>query len=102
MAITLFKSGAVEKLFFKPSDQPEAEWQEVTCTSNSIVVEKWADDMADAWIEALRPEPMQFTFTLRGGRKAHIRLLQSFGVLKKPRCTYKTIRRDCAKRNKWE
>lgn len=42
----------------------------------------------------------EFTCNVNVRYKSHIRLLQELGILKAPKCTYKTIRRDCAKRNR--
>ncbi len=41
-----------------------------------------------------------FTFTFHIRRHNPIILMQAFGFLKKPKTTYKTTRRGCAKKNK--
>ncbi len=43
---------------------------------------------------------LSFTFRVNIRHKTTVRIGQLFGVLKKPKCTYRTIRRDCAKRNR--
>lgn len=41
---------------------------------------------------------VSLSFTMK--KRDRIRLLQYFNILDKPKCTYKTIRRECAKRNR--
>ena len=83
------------KVFIKPKDQPEAEWQELVgpIIRDSITIAEEAPD--PYW-----PTHLQFTATFRISRKNRIRLFKSIGLMKRPRLTYKTIKRDCAKRNK--
>ena len=83
------------KVFIKPVDQPEVDWQEIVgeVVSDSITIREDVPDMNF-------PTTLKFTATLRTSRKNRIRLLKSVGLMKRPRLTYKTIRRDCAKRNK--
>ena len=83
------------KLFIKPVSQPEADWQELVgaIVSESITISENRPD-------ASRPTILNFTATLNINRKNRIRFLKSVGFMKRPRRTYKTIRRDCAKRNR--
>ena len=39
------------------------------------------------------------TFTISSSKKHRIRLFQYVGFLKKPKTTYRTIKKNCAKRN---
>lgn len=44
---------------------------------------------------------LSFTWRIKPfSKKKQIEIMQFFGRLKKPKCTYKTIKRDCAKRNR--
>lgn len=85
----------IEKIFLKPIGQPERDWQEIVgeVVSDSITIREDVPDMNF-------PTRLNFVATLSISRKNYIRLLKSAGLMKRPRCTYKTIRRDCAKRNK--
>ena len=83
------------KIFLKPIGQPEMDWQEIVgeVVSDSITIREDAPDMNF-------PTRLNFTVTLRISRKNRIRLFKSVGLMKRPRCTYKTIKRGCAKRNR--
>lgn len=83
------------KVFIKPFDKPEAGWQELVgdVVRDSITI---AEDAPDPY----QPLHLRFTATFSISRKNRIRLLKSVGLMKRPRLTYKTIRRDCAKRNR--
>ena len=85
----------IGKIFLKPVDQPEIDWQEMVgeIVSDSITIREDVPDMNF-------PTRLNFTATLSISRKNYIRFLKSVGLMKRPRCTYKTIRRNCAKRNK--
>ena len=43
-----------------------------------------------------------FTCSLKNTRKQLRLLRQALGFGKRPKCTYKTVRRDCAKRNRYK
>jgi len=83
------------KVFIKPFDKPESDWKEFVgdIVRDSITI-------TESTPNPYRPTTLNFTATLRISRKNRIRLFKSLGLMKRPRCTYKTIRRDCAKRNK--
>lgn len=83
------------KVFIKPFDKPEAEWQELVgpIIHDSITITEKAPD-------PYQPTHLKFSVTFRISRKNRIRLFKSIGLMKQPRLTYKTIKRDCAKRNK--
>lgn len=85
----------IGKIFLKPVDQPEMDWQEMVgeVVSDSITIREDVPDMKF-------PTRLNFTATLNISRNNFIRILKSIGLMKRPRCTYKTIRRYCAKRNK--
>ena len=63
--------------------------------STSLAVEK---DAADG--RAIHTVGGVFNFKITVSRKKVLRLLQFLGFMKPPRYTYKTIKRDCAKRNR--
>ena len=65
----------------------------VEIVSISTAIEK---DAADDRFVA----PVKFHFAITVSRKKVIRLLQITGLMKPPRYTYKTIKRNCAKRNR--
>ena len=85
----------IGKIFLKPVDHPEMDLQEMVgkVVSDSITIRENVPDMKF-------PTRINFIATLNISRNNFIRLLKSVGLMKRPRCTYKTIRRDCAKRNK--
>ena len=83
------------KVFIKPFDKPEADWQEFV---GDIVRDSIA--ITESTPNPHSPTTLNFTATLRISRKNRIRLFKSVGLMKRPRCTHKTIKRDCAKRNK--
>lgn len=82
-------------IFLKPIGQPEMDWQEIVghVVSDSITIREDVPDMNF-------PTRLNFTATFSISRKNFIRLLKSVGLMKRPRLTYKTIKRDCAKRNR--
>lgn len=94
MATTLAPTFGPGKIFIKASD--DNEWKEIgAVVSDGISLSSDSDDNQRLF------EPMgefSFTFTMR--KRTRIRMLQQCGILDKPKCTYKTIRRDCAKRNR--
>jgi len=47
-----------------------------------------------------RPITISFTGELPTGHKQRTEWMKFLGILKRPRCTFKTIRRDCAKKNR--
>lgn len=83
------------KVFIKPVNQPEADWQEVV---DSVVRDSLT--ISESEPVGYNPTTIKFTATLHISRKNRIRLFKSIGLMKRPRLTYKTIKRDCAKRNK--
>lgn len=90
----------VQKLYLKP--EGAFEWQEIgTKVSDSISL----GEMETEFVKDKAPNigHFQITFRLRPwNKKKRIQIGQFLGFLKSPRCTYKTIKRDCAKRNKYK
>lgn len=87
MEETLFNPQAV-KLFLRRTDAPEAEpWQELTAGVCQLgPFEESETPTGHAFTSTLR-----CTLTLRPlGRKTFVRLMQTAGVMRRPRCTYKT------------
>ena len=83
------------RVFIKSSDCPDSDWQELTGTmvSNSITVSEYEPD-------PFLPTTLNFTATVHVSRKDSIRMCQAFGAIKRPHLTYKTHKRNCAKRNR--
>lgn len=83
------------KCYIKRADNSLADWNELvgTVVSDSITI---SDDAPTPF----HPTRLHFTATLNISRKDSIQLLQSVGLMKRPRLTFKTIKRDCAKRNR--
>ena len=95
MAISLANNQKTPSRVFIKSCNTETDWKELvgSIVRDSITV-------SDCVTEPYRPTTLRFTATINISRKNKIKLLKEVGIMKKPRCTYKTIRRDCAKRNK--
>ena len=83
------------KLFIKPIGKPEADWKELVgpIVQDSISI---SEDVPDIY----SPTRIRFTATVRISKKNRIKLLQSVGLMKRPKCTYRTVKRNCAKRNR--
>lgn len=81
-----------EKLLLRKDGATE--WTECGGTSDSIVLAECHQEFC----------PLEFAvkvvFKLRDIRRMTKQLKQLCGYLKRPKCTYKTIKRDCAKRNR--
>ena len=85
------------KLFLKPLGAPEIDWKEV---SGEII----NDSISMSAVKVEPEEPYRFghyrmSFHAKVKRMAMIRFLQTVGFLKAPKCTYRTTKRACAKRN---
>ena len=79
------------KVFISPG--VSCEWQEIgTVNNDSMIVDEQKHRSPFSFGE------VSFTFTMK--KRDRIRILQEFNFLDRPKCTYKTIRRDCAKRNR--
>ena len=86
------------KLFLKPLGAPEIDWKEV---SGELV----NDSISMSAVKFEPEEPYRFghyrvSFHVNVKHMAMIRCLQNLGVLKSPKCTYRTVKRGCAKRNR--
>ena len=96
MTNTLFHTTPV-KLFLKRDGQME--WTELDGAKGDIRLGELNDGSEPA-IENFSAN-YSLTFQMKPlSRRKLIRLRQTFGLLKAPRCTYRTIKRDCAKRNR--
>lgn len=87
-----------ERLFVKPWGVPCEDWQEIGVIegSTTLVVK----DESKAPYDIIYSIPTVFSCAIKFSKKQNVRIMQLFGLLKKPKCTYKTTRRFCAKRNK--
>lgn len=82
------------KIFIKRADV-EGEWKELI---GPIVRESLT--ISESEPVGYNPTTIKFTATLRISRNDRISLLKFVGLMKRPRLTYRTIKRDSAKRNK--
>lgn len=84
------------KIFIKPADKPEVDWKELvgSIVSDSITITREAPD-------PFVPTTLRLVATININHKNRIRLLKSVGLMKRPRLTYETVRRDRAKRNRF-
>lgn len=90
----------LSKIFIKPVDAPDSEYVELGdlrqngAQITTLIMDEM-QDRADIW-----HHPTSFTLQFRIKSPNRKKMLQAFGILKRPKCTYKTIKRDCAKRNR--
>lgn len=94
----LMPGGQPAKVFIKRWGEPNEDWKElgvIKDDSVTLVLNEKDDPGFD-----FRYEVGGFEFTFKFSRKTSIRLQQALGLLKRPKFTYKTIKRDCAKRNR--
>lgn len=86
----------------RPGSEP-AEWLKIgTLTRDDITLAE-PDEKTKKWVKFIQGRPIHFSGTIRwiGGKWAKIRLLQKAGFLTRPKCTYRTIKRFSAKRNRY-
>ena len=88
------------RIFVKPTEESEAEWKEIGIVSNDSVTLSGRDGDAQSLIK--KPTRFSCSFSCRINKNTFIRLMQLAGALKVPRCTYKTIKNNCAKRNRFK
>lgn len=108
MATEMYHGGPVQgrgksQLFIKPIDAPETEWKELNGpVISDIILEEGNPPFAPLPESGHKKVVLDFTVKLKTSVRKRMMLLiqQEFGLLKKPKCTYKTIKRDCAKRNR--
>lgn len=88
----------MSKLFIKRIGIPETEWGELS----SEVISDSISLSGPEYVEEPTPKisRFQFTFRVNMSHKTFVKLGHMSGLLKRPRLTYKTIKRDCAKRNR--
>lgn len=88
---------SVSEVMIKKWGEPSAEWKKLTGVSGdeiTVTTRDWS-----SFYDMMRSTG-SLSFTLKVTGRSFIRLRQTLGFLKKPKCTYRTIRRDCAKRNR--
>ena len=91
------------KIFIRSASGGQEDWTELTAVKmNDTLSPVVADEFVSEWTKALsKPTPISFSCTVRWkGKWPRIRLLQEAGFLDKPKCTYKTVKRFSAKRNR--
>lgn len=89
--------GPVQKLYIKPDGSTE--WVDVEPVKDSITLGEMKNEYKE--IDGQQVGCFEFSFRLGPlNKKTRVKIGQLFGYLKRPRCTYKTIKRDCAKRNR--
>ena len=94
MAIQIDKP-IIQRILIKRSDGSEDEWKDLGYIKTSVALPQ-KDEFKDFEPVHLNIRCEAF-FTVKGGRKA---LFKMMGLWKTPKCTYKTRRQDCAKRNR--
>lgn len=91
---TLF---GARKLFIKPDGATE--WSEIEPVKDSITLGEMKSEFKE--LDGPRIGCFEFSFQLRRLRKRdRVKMGQFLGYLKRPKCTYRTVRHDCAKRNR--
>ena len=85
-----------QKAFIMPKWGEPRDWKEVTLVNDTASIVQ-TDKVGDSFIHY---DTINFSFHIKINRKVRIKIGQLLGVLKKPRLSYKTIKRDCAKRNR--
>jgi len=89
--------GPVQKLYLKPDGSTE--WAEVEPVKDSITLGEMKNEYKE--FEGSRLGCFELSFKLHSFKKKdRVKIGQFIGLLKRPKCTYKTIKRDCAKRNR--
>lgn len=102
MAMTKLSFGE-PKVFIRTTSGEQEDWTELgVIKMNDTLVPEVADEFVSEWVKALsKPTTISFSCTVRWKSKWNrIRLLQQTGFLDKPKCTYKTVKRFSAKRNR--
>lgn len=94
------------KVFLKPAGGSEEDWKEITngLVASNIIIEEGEPQFIPVPETGHKKVVLNFTVKMKTAirKRTMLRLAQMFGFAKAPRCTYKTIRRDCAKRNKYK
>lgn len=94
------------KIFIRTTSGEQDDWTElgVIKTTDTLCPEV-ADEFVSEWVKTFQqPRDLSFSchITCRWKTKwARIRLLQEVGLLKRPKCTYRTTKRFSAKRNRY-
>ena len=109
MATELYHGGPVQgrgKIFIKPIDRPEAEWQELSngLIATDFIIEERGPEFIPVPETGHNKIVLNFSIRLKASARKRIMLQikQMCGLAKRPKCTYKTIKRDCAKRNRYK
>ena len=88
------------RVFIKPHGAPDSEFVECGFCEDTSLASCIADRVSEKkeeWGHTTR-FTMQFRVNIK--RKTLRRIMQRVGFWKAPKCTYRTIKRDCAKRNR--
>lgn len=91
------------KIFIKYANGDVAEWREMGVIKADTLSPAIADEFVDEWKKTLKEtQTLSFSCTVRwtGGKWNKIRLLQQANILTRPKCTYRTVKRFSAKRNR--
>ena len=103
MAMTKFSFGE-PKVFIRASSGEQEDWTELgVIKTNDTLVPEVADEFVSEWVKAFsKHTEISFSCTVRwrNGKRAIIRVMQELGLLTKPKCTYRTVKRFSAKRNR--
>ncbi len=94
------------KVFLKPARGSEEDWKEITngLVASNIIIEEGEPQFIPVPETGHEKVVLNFTVKMKTAirKRTMLGLAQMFGFAKAPKCTYKTIRRDCAKRNKYK
>lgn len=92
------------KIFIRTTSGEQADWTELSVVNADALSISDADEFVERWKELYQPRDLSFSFhcTYRWKNKwTRIRFMQQVGLLKRPKCTYRTIKRFSAKRNRY-
>lgn len=87
------------KLFIKPLGRPEADWNDIGFFDGRVSLATDNFDDGPDFIHYLNSKT-SLSCTIKITRKKSIMLQQALGLLRSPHCTYKTVKQNCAKRNR--
>ena len=93
------------KIFVRTTSGEQADWTELGVIQANTLTPSDADEFVSEWAKTFQ-QPRDLSFSCRctcrwKNKWARIRLLQQVGLLKRPKCTYRTIKRFSAKKNRY-
>ena len=91
------------KIFVKFVNGEVVEWREMGVINADTLSSVIADEYVEEWKKTLKEtQTLSFSCTVRWtvGKWKKIRLKQQANILTRPKCTYRTVKRFSAKRNR--